>query len=103
MSSPQPPATARVSALDLPGGGRAWRKQVERLSGIRRLQKGNATKGFDSERRALAFLHAAGHPVPAILDEGDDFIVLADCGPNLAKLLARNALTAGNRPPPLPQ
>lgn len=56
-----------------------------------RLQKGDPRKGFESEREALHLLRRKGHPVAEVLDEGEDFIVLTDAGPNLQHLLVTGA------------
>lgn len=85
---------ARVQAVDLPGGRRVWLKQVEALAGLRRVQKGDPARAFASERAALRLLAVAGQPVPAVLAEGADYIVLADGGPNLEHLLALRQLGA---------
>lgn len=81
----------RVQRVDLPGGRVVWIKQVERLHGLLRLQKGDPAKGFLAERAAIRALDAAGLPGPVLLDEGPEHMVLADAGPNLEHLLAEGA------------
>jgi tRNA A-37 threonylcarbamoyl transferase component Bud32 len=82
----------RVQAVDLPGGRRVWLKQVEQLSGLRRMQKGDPARAFAAECTALRLLAQAGQPVPVVLAMAADHIVLADGGPNLERLLAQRAL-----------
>lgn len=77
---------ARVQRVDCAGQS-IWIKRPESLSGLRRLQKGDASAAFEAERRALHHWHHKGAPAPAILAEGADFIALADCGTPLSALL----------------
>lgn len=79
-----------------------WVKRPERLSLRWRLQKGDPQRRFARERTAMHGMHALGVPVPPIVAEGTDFIVLPDCGPTLATVLqgddteaARRAMAAG--------
>lgn len=75
----------RISSLDF-DGQRLWVKRLESLSLRMRLQKGNPKTAFETERRALLHLVAKNAPVPALLHEGADFMVLSDCGTSLYKI-----------------
>ncbi|WP_102110467.1 hypothetical protein [Oceaniglobus roseus] len=68
-------------------GRTVWIKRKERLSPLRRLQKGDAAASFETERRGLKLLAAAGMPVPALLDEGPGHMALADAGLPLDRML----------------
>ncbi|SFL06794.1 hypothetical protein [Shimia haliotis] len=65
-----------------------WIKRPERLSLRYRLQKGDPRKAFERERLGFHDLNAANGPAPHLALEGQDFIVLPDCGPNLRHRLA---------------
>ena len=83
-------ALARDARRVLPvtcGDRTIWVKRLERLSPLRRLQKGSAAAVFEAERAALHALAGRGLPVPPILAEGPDFFALPDCGPSLDHLL----------------
>lgn len=68
--------------------GRAiWIKRPERLSALRRLQKGDARGGFEAERAGLHALAAAGAPVPRILQEGPGYMAIEDAGAPLSVIL----------------
>lgn len=77
----------RIKPLPLPGGGRVWLKRVEQATGRMRLQKGSGRSAFVAEREALRLLHARGVPVPEVLAEGPDYLLLPDLGPTLANLM----------------
>lgn len=81
----------RVCAFNLPEG-KVWLKRVERLTARMRLQKGDPRRGFEAERRALHILGDAGLPVVPVLAEGQDWMVLPDAGPTLARCLADPAM-----------
>lgn len=63
-------------------------KRVERLQGRLRLQKGDPNKAFEAERAGLKALGQAGVPVPAVAQEGPDWLLMPDAGPTLAQILA---------------
>ncbi|MCP4205882.1 MAG: hypothetical protein GY767_02385 [Shimia sp.] len=65
-----------------------WIKRVEQLGLRYRLQKGDPRKAFERERLAYHEMNAAQAPVPRLVAEGADFLVLPDCGANLRYLLA---------------
>lgn len=104
---PKPVATAlraalaqpsqRIKPLSLPGGGRVWLKRVEQATGRMRLQKGNGLSAFVAEREALRLLHAKGVPVPEVIAEGPDYLLLPDLGPNLASLMQDPSHPAADR------
>ena len=87
----------RIRALILPDGGRVWLKRVEQASGRMRLQKGNGLSAFVAEREALRLLHAKGVPVPEVIAEGPDYLLLPDLGPNLSALLRDETHPAPDR------
>ncbi|SMP04769.1 hypothetical protein [Shimia sagamensis] len=66
-----------------------WIKRVEQLDLRYRLQKGDPRKAFERERLAYHEMNAAMAPVPKLVAEGHDFLVLPDCGLDLRKLLER--------------
>ncbi|WP_294229041.1 hypothetical protein [uncultured Shimia sp.] len=66
-----------------------WIKRVEQLDLRYRLQKGDPRKAFERERQAYHEMNAAQAPVPHLVAEGCDFLVLPDCGLDLRKLLER--------------
>ncbi len=66
-----------------------WIKRVERLGLRYRLQKGDPRKAFERERLAYLEMNAANAPVPRLVAEGADFLVLPDCGLDLRQLLER--------------
>lgn len=103
---PGPLAAAVAAALAGPhrrvqavraGRTTVWLKRAERLSLRWRLQKGDSRRAFEADRAGLHALHRAGLPVPAVLAEGADFLVLADGGPTLSLLLADPAVPAPAR------
>ncbi|MDO8882414.1 MAG: hypothetical protein U0934_14755 [Pseudotabrizicola sp.] len=87
----------RIQALDLPDGGRVWLKRVEQATGLMRLQKGNGLTAFVAEREALHLLRAKGAPVPDVIAEGPDYLLLPDLGPNLSTLLNDTAHPVADR------
>lgn len=64
-----------------------WIKRVEQLGLRYRLQKGDPRKAFERERLAYREMNAVQAPVPQLVAEGPDFLVLPDCGQDLRKLL----------------
>lgn len=74
------------------GGRILWLKQVERLSWLGRLQKGDPVAAFEAERAAIRGLEAIGQPVPVILQEGPSHLVMADAGYNLHDLLSKKRI-----------
>ncbi|QYK41217.1 MAG: phosphotransferase [Paracoccaceae bacterium] len=87
----------RVQRIDLPGLGRFWLKRAETLSLRLRLQKGNPHRALEAERRGLHILGDLGLPVPELAAEGDDFLLIPDCGPNLLHVLHDNRLSDDDR------
>ena len=79
---------ARVSRLEWQGR-RIWLKRPETRSSLRwRLQKGDPARAFRRELDGLGALAKAGMPVPQVLDQGADFLFLADAGRTLDAMLA---------------
>ncbi len=85
-------APARVQPLDLPDGRRFWLKQVERLAGRMRLQKGDPARSFAAEREGIRALQHLGLPVAGLAMEGPGWFVLPDAGPVLPQVVADPAL-----------
>lgn len=67
-------------------GQECWLKRREQLSLRWRLQKGDPARAFTRERAALQLLGAQGLPVAPILAQGEDYVVIGDCGPSLARM-----------------
>lgn len=82
----------RVRRVDLTDGRRFWLKRVERLTGVMRVQKGDPTRAFASEREGLHALADAGLPVAAIAAEGPDWVLMPDAGPVLPEVVADDRL-----------
>lgn len=78
----------RVRRIDLPDGRRFWLKQVERLTGVMRAQKGDPSRAFASERDGLRALAEAGLPAAKIAAEGQDWMLMLDAGPVLPEVVA---------------
>ncbi|PSL18036.1 hypothetical protein [Shimia abyssi] len=78
-----PPRIERVEIKDCV----FWIKRPERLNLRYRLQKGDPRAAFERERMAFHEMNAARAPVPELCAEGEDFIVLPDCGKDLRYLL----------------
>ena len=58
-----------------------WMKQVEQHGSLRkRLRKGDAADALRREAENLSNLAAKGIPVPEVMDAGDGYLVLEDCG-----------------------
>lgn len=72
----------RVERIEV-GGRFFWIKRVEQLGLRYRLQKGDPRKAFERERLAYQDMNAAGAPVPLMVADGADFLVLPDCGADL--------------------
>lgn len=64
-----------------------WIKRAERLSLRMRVQKGDPLAAFAEERAAHLHFLALGLPLPAIVEDGPDFMVTEDGGPTLRHLL----------------
>ena len=84
LASADPVGRIRRITLE---GAVYWVKRPERRSLRWRLQKGDPQRRFARERAAMHGMHALGVPVPPIVAEGPDFLVLPDCGPTLAQIL----------------
>ena len=95
-----PARTSRSVALEraLEGGARrtsriildgqeCWLKRREELSLRWRLQKGDPRRAFERERAALQLLGTQGLPVAPLLAQGEDYLVIGDCGASLARML----------------
>ncbi|WP_299422594.1 hypothetical protein [uncultured Shimia sp.] len=76
----------RVQRIEIEGQV-FWIKRVEQLELRYRLQKGDPRKAFERERLAYQEMNAANAPVPRLMAEGADFLVLPDCGRDLRHLL----------------
>ncbi|WP_114965910.1 hypothetical protein [Alkalilacustris brevis] len=98
MSHAQPDAAqlARKARALPPGrigsfihdGQRYWVKFEEEIASLRlRLFKGNAGRSLSREQHLLTEFAARGAAVPPIAAQGQGFMVLPDCGPNLPGLL----------------
>ncbi len=87
----------RVRPLLLPDGRRFWVKRVERLSARMRVQKGDPARAFAAEREGLRVLAAHGVPVPEVVAEGPDYLVLPDAGPTLVRLAKDESLPEAER------
>ncbi len=81
-----------MQPLDLPDGRRFWLKQVERLTGRMRLQKGDPARSFAAEREGIRALQHLGLPVAGLSMEGPGWFVLPDAGPVLPQVVADPAL-----------
>jgi tRNA A-37 threonylcarbamoyl transferase component Bud32 len=77
---------ARIARLDWQGRT-FWLKRPEVRSLRWRLQKGDPARSFAVELAAMERLRAAGAPVPQVLAEGRDFLLVADAGRPIADLL----------------
>lgn len=78
---------ARITPFEV-DGSRYWLKQLEKdLNWRKRFTKGTSQATLDLERNTLKSLAKRGVPVPAIVYEGPDFLVLADCGPTLEDIV----------------
>ncbi len=87
----------RVRPILGPDGERLWLKRIEALSLRLRISKGDGRRAFANELRGLHTLADAGLPVPEILSEGPDHMVLSDVGATLNLLLGRPEATPGKR------
>jgi tRNA A-37 threonylcarbamoyl transferase component Bud32 len=87
----------RIRPILGPNGERLWLKRIEELSLRLRLQKGHGRRAFDNELRGLHVLAEAGLPVPEIVSEGPDHIVMSDVGPTLSHIMHSNAMSPGKR------
>jgi tRNA A-37 threonylcarbamoyl transferase component Bud32 len=87
----------RIRPILGPNGERLWLKRIEELSLRLRLQKGHGRRAFANELRGLHVLADAGLPVPEIVSEGPDHIVLSDVGPTLSHIMHSNAMSVGKR------
>lgn len=76
----------RIEPVDLEGA-RYWIKRPEALSLRWRLQKGDPLRLFAAERETHRLMQARGVPVPPLLAEAEDYLILPDCGPTLAALM----------------
>lgn len=83
---------SRVQKVFSPTGRLLWLKRVEKLSWLRRLQKGDPVASFRAERQAIDAMVAIGQPVPVVLLDGPEFIVMADAGKSLFNLLSQGLL-----------
>ncbi len=86
----------RLQAIDLPDG-RVWLKRAEELGFLGRLQKGDPRRSLEAERTALHLLGDRGLPVPPLLAEGPDWLVLPHLGASLATVMADPARPQAER------
>ncbi|MBO9399298.1 hypothetical protein J7412_00625 [Shimia sp. R9_3] len=70
------------------GGQVFWIKRPEKLDLRFRLQKGNPERAFMRERQAYHEMNAVQAPVPQVVADGPDFLVLPDCGKDLRHRMA---------------
>ncbi|WP_270725416.1 hypothetical protein [Shimia sp. Alg240-R146] len=89
-------AAPRVERVETQSGV-FWIKRPEQLSLRYRLQKGDPRKAFERERLGFHDLNEAHGPAPMLVAEGEDFIVLPDCGDNLRYRLKIEADAAVRR------
>ncbi len=89
---------ARVQRFEV-AGQFYWVKREERLTLRMRIQKGDAHRAFEAERRAMHRLAEMEAPVPEIVAEGPDYFVTPDSGPSLTGLLRDRALSPADRTP----
>lgn len=75
----------RTSRIVLHGQD-CWLKRRERLSLRWRLQKGDPGRALARERAALHLLGKQGLPVAPLLAQGEDYVVIGDCGVSLARM-----------------
>ncbi|GAA6180813.1 MULTISPECIES: hypothetical protein [unclassified Shimia] len=68
-----------------------WIKRPERLNFRYRLQKGDPRKSFARERQAYHEMNAKHAPVPNLVADGPEFLVLPDCGADLRHRLQHEA------------
>ena len=71
-------------------GKRYWVKQPEKLDFRMRIQKGNALRSFEAERKALKYLSGLELPVAPLVAEGPDWFAIEDGGIPLDSLLKNN-------------
>ncbi|MBO9473157.1 hypothetical protein J7413_06360 [Shimia sp. R10_1] len=79
-------AGPRVERIEQ-GGQVFWIKRPEKLDLRYRLQKGNPETSFRRERQAYHDMNAVQAPVPQVVADGPDFLVLPDCGKDLRRRL----------------
>jgi tRNA A-37 threonylcarbamoyl transferase component Bud32 len=89
--------SVRVRPILGPYGERLWLKRIEAFPVRWRLQKGDPQRAFANEVQGLHVLASAGLPVPVILSEGPDHIVISDVGPTLQYLLRASAVLQTRR------
>jgi tRNA A-37 threonylcarbamoyl transferase component Bud32 len=89
--------TVRIRPFLGPNGERLWLKRIEDLSLRLRLQKGDGRRAFANELKGLRVLAKAGLPVPVIVAEGPDHVVISDVGPSLHQMVRGSAETVGKR------
>ncbi|MDD7972377.1 hypothetical protein [Roseinatronobacter alkalisoli] len=75
----------RVAAIEL-DGRRYWIKRPEAAPLRLRLQKGNGAAAFQREMARLTAFAERGAPVPAIMAQSPDMVILADAGLPLSHL-----------------
>lgn len=91
------PPAQRVAPVAV-DGRRYWVKRREHYDSLKlRLQKGDAARAFERERRALHDLGRLGLPVPPVVDEAEDYFVTPDSGVPLAKILRDRLLAEEER------
>lgn len=86
----------RTTRLDVKGQY-FWLKRVERPGLLRRLQKGDSAAAFERERQTLHRFGAMGLPVPEIIAEGPDWLLMPDSGTPLDRVLLHEAWTKCDR------
>lgn len=84
----------RITRCQTLEGTRFWLKRVERSSPLLWAVKGRPKTAFDRDRRSHRFLWTSGAPVPAIVAEGADYIVIEDAGASLTGICKCASVTA---------
>lgn len=89
----------RIAALEH-GGRRYWLKQAERHESLRkRLTKGDSRQALRREGETLRKLAGQQVPVPEVVLEGPDHLLLSDCGPTLEDIARAPGFTPGSAVP----
>lgn len=74
-----------------------WVKRPERLSFRMRLQKGDPLRAFERERAGYHALRGTALPVPPLVLEGPDYLVIADRGEALVDVVRDRSLSGEER------
>lgn len=85
QTNPQKAKQPRIERVEIDGRA-GWLKRPEKLGLSLRLRKGDPQEGFKRELQTYRDLQGRDLPIPELLDDGDDFFVVADAGPNLNRI-----------------